>query len=152
MPDLTREEVERRLEDVSQPGDVRPEFVFWVVRLREALQTAQSLYAQLERQRDSWQREVDITEAERDELKGQCVRWEAMYEGMMAERDGLTVDVERLRWLLREWTDMDPLRYDSEYSACPWCAFDYPNMRHEPDCPFVLARAAVGIGKGGSDA
>lgn len=53
------------------------------------------------------------------------------------------------RRLLREWTDMDPLRYDSEYSACPWCAFDYSNMRHEPDCPFVLARTMVGIAAGG---
>lgn len=56
-------------------------------------------------------------------------------------------EVERLRGLLQEWTDMDPLRYDSEYSACPWCNFDYSNMRHEPDCAFVLARAACGIGE-----
>jgi hypothetical protein len=59
---------------------------------------------------------------------------------------GLEQDAnERLRNLLREWTDMDPLRYDSEYSCCPWCNFDYSNMKHEPDCPFVLARTECGI-------
>ena len=61
---------------------------------------------------------------------------------------GLEQDTnERLRKLLREWTDMDPLRYDSE-SPCPWCNFDYAHMRHEPDCAFVLARAECGIGAG----
>ena len=56
----------------------------------------------------------------------------------------LIAQVERLRGLLREWTDMDPLRYDSEF-PCPWCAFDYSKMRHEPDCAFVLARAEAGM-------
>ena len=36
-------------------------------------------------------------EAERDRLKEQCVRWEAMYEGMMAERDGLDADLFKAR-------------------------------------------------------
>jgi hypothetical protein len=53
--------------------------------------------------------------------------------------------VKRLRELLREWTDMDPLRYDSEYSACPWCDFSYSKMQHERDCAFVLARAECGV-------
>lgn len=52
--------------------------------------------------------------------------------------------VKRLRELLREWTDMDPLRYDSE-APCPWCNFDYAKMQHELDCPFVLASAECGI-------
>lgn len=59
----------------------------------------------------------------------------------------LEAQVEQARELLSAWTDMDPLRYDSEYSACPWCDFDYPNMRHEQDCAFVQARAFVGIGQ-----
>jgi hypothetical protein len=76
---LSREEVERRLA-CSFPADHSNEVVALMGGFeREALQTAQSLFA------------------ERDEPKGQCVRWEAMYEGMMAERDGLTEDVERLR-------------------------------------------------------
>ena len=55
--------------------------------------------------------------------------------------------VKRLRGLLREWTDMDPLRWDSE-APCPWCNFDYAKMQHELDCPFVLARVECGIGAG----
>jgi len=34
-------------------------------------------------------------EAERDRLKEECVRWEAMYEGMMAERDGLEAELAK---------------------------------------------------------
>ena len=93
---LSREEVERRLA-CSFPADHSNEVVALMGGFeREALQTAQSLFA------------------ERDEPKGQCVRWEAMYEGMMAERDGLTEDVERLREALKEdvaecaaWCDVD---------------------------------------------
>ncbi len=77
----------------------------------------------------------------------ECVKEEtAALRARVAELEG---EVERLRGLLREWVDMDPLQYDNEYSVCPWCEFNYSKMRHEPDCPFVLARAAVGIeGKG----
>lgn len=35
--------------------------------------------------------------AERDRLAEQCIRWEAMYEGMMAERDGYWAERDRLR-------------------------------------------------------
>lgn len=98
MPDLTREEVERRLAKLHDTMALVPPLArnIHAVAEREALQTAQSLYAKLERQRDSWQREVELTEAERDELKGQCVRWEAMYEGMMAERDGYWEERDKL--------------------------------------------------------
>jgi hypothetical protein len=64
----------------------------------------------------------------------------------------LESQLEQARALLWVWTDMDPLRYDNEYSACPFCAFDYPNMRHESDCAFVQARVFLGIEGGGSDA
>jgi len=64
---LDRQEVERRLGEVA-PANLDDYQNYRWCRERDALQTAQSLYAQLERQRDSWQREVDITEAERDQL------------------------------------------------------------------------------------
>ena len=41
--------------------------------------------------------ELDAKDAEIERLEQQAVRWEAMYEGMMAERDGLTEDVEQAR-------------------------------------------------------
>ena len=63
----------------------------------------------------------------------------------------LESQLEQARALLWVWTDMDPLRYDNEYSACPWCAFDYTN-RHESDCAFMQARVFLGIEEGGSDA
>jgi hypothetical protein len=71
--------------------------------------------------------------------------FEERIEALLSDRATLEAENERLRGLLREWTDMDPLRYDSEYSACPWCNFDYANMRHEPDCAFVQARTECGI-------
>lgn len=64
---------------------------------------------------------------------------------LCATVEALREENERLRGLLRDWTDMDPLRYDSEYSCCPWCDLDYQNMKHELDCPFVLARDECGI-------
>ena len=95
--------------------------------------------------------------SERDCKHGQLARSCEICE-LEAERDALAAEVaraqrleetaERRLRLLKEWTDMDPLRYDCEYSCCPWCCFDYSNMRHEPDCPFVLARAEVGIDEG----
>ena len=39
--------------------------------------------------------ENDKLRAERDRLKEECVRWEAMYEGMMAERDGLEAELAK---------------------------------------------------------
>ena len=85
---LSREEVGQRLE--SPRGKATRQWE------REALQTAKALYA-----------ELDAKDAEIERLEQQAVRWEAMYEGMMAERDGLTEDVERLRGLLREWQQAD---------------------------------------------
>jgi len=63
----------------------------------------------------------------------------------------LESQLEQARALLWVWTDMDPLRYDSEYSACPFCAVDDAN-RHESGCAFVQARVFLGIEGGGSDA
>lgn len=79
---------------------------------------------------------------------GICPRIETWIEVEAA----LRFELEQARALLWVWTDMDPLRYDNEYSACPWCAFDYTNMRHESDCAFVQARVFLGIEGGGSDA
>jgi hypothetical protein len=36
--------------------------------------------------------QLAVAEKERDALKGQIVRWDAMYQGMMAERDGYWAD------------------------------------------------------------
>jgi len=71
----------------------------------------------------------------------------ALQQQLADMRTRAVIESERLRGLLRQWTDMDPLRYDSEY-PCPWCSFDYSSMRHESDCAFVLARAECGIAEG----
>lgn len=68
----------------------------------------------------------ELYKEELEKLRGQCVRWEAMYAGMMAERDGLTIDLEEMTSSRNYWQDETMnLR-----SAGIWCA----------DCPLVNKR------------
>lgn len=79
---------QRVLEDLATTGDVAPESCALLSGAYCALQTRKQIAAESAR--------VTALDGEVERLRGQCVRWEAMYEGMMAERDGLTADVERL--------------------------------------------------------
>jgi len=75
-----------------------------------AIRSLESRVRELEAEVARYKSDIDTTEAatgmsgiyakleaERDRLKEQCVRWEAMYEGMMAERDGLDADLFEAR-------------------------------------------------------
>jgi hypothetical protein len=72
-------------------------------------------------------REWRKSESEVKELRGQCVRWEAMYEGMKAERDGYWLDLDEMVELKNYWQDETMnLR-----AAGIWCA----------DCPLPRKRS-----------
>jgi hypothetical protein len=50
-------------------------------------------YRDTEEECTAAKREATELDARVRELKGQCVRWDAMYQGMMAERDGYQADL-----------------------------------------------------------